>query len=422
MQNVPKIVRDRLKMTTPAVSHPGADLLTAFTERSLSDRERSTVLDHLARCGDCRDIVALALPETEAAQTVVAPVRGAWLAWPVVRWGFITAGVIAIASFGILQYRRQSHIEMVAKEQSNTTFFVGAQAPAPAPVIPSEEKAKSAKGSSPALAASAPSSLKSPSPELAGSRGGPVGGKNVAALQQMGRAKQNAELDSNWAPSSPKAVPNASGEVVEAQSAPAVEVTAQAVNQDTALRNQPSSQLFDDDGKRVDKIKPAMNSANAAIVAKVIPRWSISSSGALQRSFDQGATWQNVNVTANLAPSAAMTSYGYVARARESQAKELASADKDIRKKVAAAPAVAPVFRAVAASGADIWAGGSGAALFHSLDAGNHWAQITPAAGGVALTGDVLALEFVDAAHGKVTTSTSETWLTSDDGLTWQKQ
>ena len=63
MQNVPKIVRDRLQAAAPAVNHPDADLLTAFAERSLPEHERTVVLEHLARCGDCRDIVALALPE-----------------------------------------------------------------------------------------------------------------------------------------------------------------------------------------------------------------------------------------------------------------------------------------------------------------------------------------------------------------------
>ena len=69
MQNVPKIVRERLKAAAPAVNHPDADLLTAFAEDSLPGVERDGVLEHLARCGACRDIVALALPEAEAGDT-----------------------------------------------------------------------------------------------------------------------------------------------------------------------------------------------------------------------------------------------------------------------------------------------------------------------------------------------------------------
>ena len=56
MQNVPKIVRERLKAGAPAAQHPDANALTAFAERLLPERERALVFDHLARCGDCRDI------------------------------------------------------------------------------------------------------------------------------------------------------------------------------------------------------------------------------------------------------------------------------------------------------------------------------------------------------------------------------
>jgi hypothetical protein len=103
MQSVPKIVRDRLQAAQPAINHPDADLLTAFAEQSLPEAERATVLDHLARCGDCRDVVALALPATEALETVAIPARSGWLTWPALRWGFVAAGVVVIALIGFRQ-------------------------------------------------------------------------------------------------------------------------------------------------------------------------------------------------------------------------------------------------------------------------------------------------------------------------------
>ena len=68
MQDVPKIVRARLQRESPAAAdpHPDADLLTAFAEQSLTAREQEPMLEHLARCGECREVVALALPATEA--------------------------------------------------------------------------------------------------------------------------------------------------------------------------------------------------------------------------------------------------------------------------------------------------------------------------------------------------------------------
>jgi photosystem II stability/assembly factor-like uncharacterized protein len=91
--------------------------------------------------------------------------------------------------------------------------------------------------------------------------------------------------------------------------------------------------------------------------------------------------------------------------------------DKALKQKVAPL-----TFRALAAVGADVWAGGSAGSLYHSQDTGNHWIRVVPASASVALTGDILTLEFADPQHGKISTSTSELWTTADAGQTWQKQ
>ena len=121
MQNVPNIVRDRLQAAAPAVNHPDADLLTAFAERSLPDHERTVVLEHLARCGDCREIVALALPESESVQTPVRPSPAGWLTWPALRWGIVAAGVVAIASVGVLQFQRRIQPQATASAPKQAT-------------------------------------------------------------------------------------------------------------------------------------------------------------------------------------------------------------------------------------------------------------------------------------------------------------
>jgi photosystem II stability/assembly factor-like uncharacterized protein len=95
-----------------------------------------------------------------------------------------------------------------------------------------------------------------------------------------------------------------------------------------------------------------------------------------------------------------------------------ASKNKDARQDLKREAASA-AFRAVAAAGTDVWAGGSG--LYHSLDAGNHWTRIVPASADAMLTGDIVSLEFSDQ-HGKVATSTAEIWITTDGGQNWQKQ
>lgn len=55
--------------------HPAAESLSAFAEQALEERERGEVLKHLAVCGHCRQVVALAreAAEVEAAEKVAPP-------------------------------------------------------------------------------------------------------------------------------------------------------------------------------------------------------------------------------------------------------------------------------------------------------------------------------------------------------------
>jgi len=123
-----------------------------------------------------------------------------------------------------------------------------------------------------------------------------------------------------------------------------------------------------------------LGTTNNAATASLAPRWTLSADGTLQRSLDTGATWQTIVVSSNT------------------------------------------VFRALAANDLDIWVGGSAGALFHSSDAGEHWTQVRPVASGAVLEDDIVGVEFTDTLHGKLTSSTEETWITADAGQTWHKQ
>src|ERR1700686_667891 len=123
MTEVPRIVYDRLRdalplpgRAAPEQAHPDADLLAAFAEQALSATERDGVLEHLALCGDCREVVALSLPAADmvppqtAPQTADVDVRttvsraGApaphklSFAWPNLRWAALAAGVVVAAA------------------------------------------------------------------------------------------------------------------------------------------------------------------------------------------------------------------------------------------------------------------------------------------------------------------------------------
>jgi hypothetical protein len=496
MQNVPNIVRERLKAATPAANHPEADALTAFAERSLPERERGIVIEHLARCGDCRDTLALALPATETVATATEPHARPWLAWPTLRWGLAAAGIVAIASLGIVEYQRRpenialksaARYEVAAKEARNQPMAApvssgplrngdNIQAPPPSAITKSaggtNASFKQKKDTVRAEAARTP---------VAEPQGG-VGYGMAPALG--GRLPHGPKFANQWqqqnltpnqpsaAPSSPFSkqravgdlsandqsandlsanmrVPGVSGTSVSAAGQPAP-LDAQAQNSQAAQMQaaqvqavqiheqvQPTSAEplnHDYASARVGKAKPAETIQASQGVAPVsmmatstmatsaapqatgspvsassapVPRWSINSTGGLQRSFDQGATWQAINVDANPAYFNGATSL------RMSAAK----VEKGIARKE-----IAPIFRAVAATDADVWAGGSAGVLYHSLDAGDHWTRVVPASTGTMLTGDIIRMEFSDAQHGKVSTSTAEMWTTSDDGQTWLKQ
>jgi hypothetical protein len=596
MQNVPKTVRDRLQAAPPPVNHPDADLLTAFAERSLPHRERTVVLEHLARCGDCRDIVALALPEIESVQTTVRPSPGGWLTWPALRRGFVTAGVVAVALLGILQFQRRAQHAMTASAlKQPAPVEIAANEPKKEVdrfVAPAPDKNKMQKLQAPATPAfadsvngavaadkekknqfhgeafPAPVALPQAAPVVGGNAGAAIGGPLPHGPRLLNQYQQQNNVQNQIPAPAPPAfakqhaddipvngrVPAAS-QAVEvsgaatvaathganldaqvAESKPAVQTPSSAYSFDTLSRAKPPTAqtaqeqallrlqvhaapgqiggfVVDSSGAAVSNARvtitpskqgkpttavtdargewliaglptgsykaeaaapgfttsvlalnydanqpkafaftlspgsvsetvevaaaaPQLQTETAKIGSTISsneinqlpvsgrdvaqmeavspalqPRWAVNAAGALQRSFDRGNTWQTVDVNANQSLTTESLEISKTSRAKAKDAGKASKSD-----------AAALTFRAVSAAGADVWAGGSAGALYHSQDAGNHWTRIVPASAGTVLTGDILTLEFSDPQHGKLSTSTSEVWTTADAGQTWQKQ
>jgi hypothetical protein len=437
MSDAPKIVHDRLRAAAPGESHPDADVLSAFAEQALSGAEREGVMRHLARCGDCREVVALSLPPLEAVAQPQAPAGQtsprrssgrslSWLAWPNLRWAALAASVVVVGSVLLLRPEKPT-------DSAAGTEKLAAQGNAASPML----DAKSDSGPSPAAAVPAPSTVgrfaksenrlradKQPAERDKSVRGltrtetGTIASGELADAQTRGSlaGKANKSLDSDrLAVQAPAAVPaTAKSEVAtanRASSSEQVEVSTAAVTLESATAEGKLVARNDAPAPPIAKAKPpikeeadlkaqlqkvqrerkstlAYEVSDSALagqkqlsrVAKdgAAPQWSLAQ-GKLRRSLDTGKSWQPV-----LQPQLPLLSFG--------------------------------------ALGNDVWAGGQSGTLFHSIDGGATWTMIQPATKAAALTGDIVSVDIRSAIEIVLSTNTGESWTTSNAGTTWEKK
>lgn len=404
MAEIPKIVGQRLQAMAKATDHPDPNLLAAFTERSLGKRERVQVLEHLAQCPDCRDIVSLAVPEFAAGGAVsVAPARSGWLSWPVLRWGAAAACVVVVGAAVTLHYQgRQSSRPLTAALQMDQPSAAGqlASEASSAAKAPTANLAAQSTSSNENKKAAPPKQLQPPNPQAAARSAPPgttqfFGVKPSASGSRMSGAGTPSLMAKTANPvreDEPKQTVEVTGAtpVIDSEKADAVgsAETAEVVPGRAKDALQESDKKSANGGIGGDMALAKRPMAPAAVAgatqlrakASFVPRWTLTSDGTLQRSFDSGRTWEAISVSNNT------------------------------------------TFRALAANGLDIWVGGTAGALYHSSDAGQRWSQVQPLANGERLTADIIGVEFPDALHGKLTTSNQETWTTEDAGQSWQRK
>jgi hypothetical protein len=375
MQDVPQIVVRRLQGIVVTDPHPETELLTAFAEHLLAPSERELVLNHLARCAECRQIIELALPITETENVIrTGPARPGWLSWPALRWGFATAAILALVSLAVLQYEHRQREDQLASrsslhEQITTQKGLASSPEQSEATEPAQERAQpsnSAALNQETARRSHQATAKSDFQTAAGTSG-TEGMQSKAGAVAMARNHAPDQLIQNQAPAVSQSQPYMNSDVVKAKAA----ITGQASAESVPAFAPPNIPL---------QTAPSR-------MQRASPRWTITATGGLQRSFDAGKTWEAVNVNG-----------------------EAGLAQKRI------------VFRAVTAIGPEVWAGGSGATLYHSSDSGTLWQQVFPLAAGAQPTGDITDIQFSSPLNGKIATSAGEIWTTSDNGQSWQKQ
>jgi hypothetical protein len=230
------------------VRHPDADVLTAFAEHSLAARERAEVMRHLVHCGDCREVLALSLPATETyAPARMTSTRGSWLAWPMLRWGALAAGLLIIGTVGVLQYVHRPHEAIIASNFPNS-----------AP--------ESMKDSSSAVTATSTTSTDSTTDQA-------IDAKQPSASQKP------LLFNSSQAPTE-----NVNGFRIGRHGPRNAGVEPQGPDGSDIFENSVSGQPSASLG----------SSANGA------PQWTVTPVGGLQRSYDEGKNWENVHPEGDL--------------------------------------------------------------------------------------------------------------------------
>ncbi len=365
MTDVPKIVVSRLAGRNSQVgqpdSHPNANLLSAFAEQALGNADRLQVLEHLAHCCECREIVWLAAPQVEAANVVSAKASAPWLSWPVLRWGAAAACVVIVGAAVTLHKWETHPAPSLAKISTQVSDLAAASSPQAGAAVARLDSAASPAAARPAAPVSnAPAT------------------RTLMELKPAPMAKPHMRAA---APQAEPSQPNAD-ETTDLVAENEIDTLVPGRAKDASEEAQaPTSNLAPASGMALAGQSQAMNAKSLLVPASSLaPRWTLTSDGTLQRSLDLGRTWERITVAAGAS------------------------------------------LRALAANGLDIWVGGTAGALYHSADAGHHWMQVRPVCNGQQLTADIIGVEFPDAQNGRLNTSSGEVWTTTDAGSSWEKQ
>jgi len=397
MEPLPKPVKQALEnLRQSAGPHPDADLLAAFQEGAVTARERERLLAHFAACAHCREVARLSLPAPESKQQVIVPAASGGRRW--LNWATVAITTVVLGSVGVI-YQVEHHGSEQAKlsaTRSDTSAPVITPG-TPTAQAPSAERPTKAAKTSPPSGKAGGAVAKPPEPATTAAaldrhpepfrqKAGPSAfssagaGKEVPDFVAGGSQATAQALSPSTVDRGPRRPPSA-GEIAAAHSGANGEVSSRApVTPSVTGGHQSDSQATRSQAMKAMSTPGETQRKTAAFdsAAPARPQWRISPAGELQRAL-AGSDWQTVLAPAHMQ------------------------------------------FHALAVIGNDVWAGGSEASLFHSVDGGANWTRVVlPTNEPATLT--ITRITFDDALNGTVDAGDVTTWVTADGGRTWSQR
>ncbi len=377
--NLLRAVRSALARppAAPLSAHPDPDLLAAFAENTLLVRERAEIAGHLAGCADCREFLALAFGAEFGEPAVVAPSRPARRWSPVWNWAASMATICIVVS-AVWEFRAQQATPL---ERPPGPPAINA----PAPASPSPNLQHAAPKSAPVktVANGAMIAAQGAAPPVAAPEAAPPAQTPPPAAQMEPRSSPPQQAATPPPPPPPQEKKDTSDALaaIPAPPGPQVSQSSESVMIQGAAPQGLATRAKTSQGSMKSAVGGAAGQnrfgvmSRAAAARQDMPAgptvlWTIAASqqrGIVQRSRDGGATWETV-------PLSEQTG-----------------------------------FRAVASAGADVWAGGSGGALFHSTDSGAHWNRVE-----TGVTDTIVEIRPGGAGAAVVTTDAGHTLRLTD--------
>jgi hypothetical protein len=373
-------LRRELEALAPVGEHPDADVLTAFAEGSLLERERQSLLGHLAGCAACREVLSLTAIEEHqparefelvaaaAAAPMAAtppkpkPATRAWLPWAAVAAGIIVVSGVALR----YEENRLTQQRLTAQQEAK------ANAAPPLVQTPSAVQSLPAIQAPPPVnqPASAADSLKAAprktqeasaleSVEVSPSNQGQPEVQMSASAGAIHEEKQATppQLQLRASPVAGKSVYDQSAEINSAQTAELR--SARQLSKTSAFSNKVTAN--------------ALAAAPAAGLAR--PHWRINDQGQPERAFGEGS-WQPV------------------------------------------LPEEKSKMRVLSVASGEVWVGGENDRVYRSRDEGATWLPILlPAKSGSPHT--IIHIRFEAKNTGTIEAADGTTWNSEDGGTTW---